>query len=138
MFLQCYKNGLDWWTVLGFKYDHGSLPLKVGAALQQPDATVPAQDGIIVASRPDLFRFGEKTHGLFKQGQQRVGRVSGAELGLRPAFVQQPHIIGPLVSILEAAKSALNLAIAVRGDTQELVGECETEQAERQLVFRLN
>src|ERR1700741_2247219 len=132
------KTSLDRRTVVCVKYYRCLLPLKISAALQQPDATVPTKDGVIIAGRPDLFRFRKAAHGFFEERQQRVWRVSGPQLGFCAAFMQEARIIGPLVGILQAAKGALNLGIAVRRDAQELIREGKPKEAESELVVRLD
>jgi hypothetical protein len=38
--------------------------MKVRPALQKPDATVPAKNTVVIAGRPDLFRFLKTMHGF--------------------------------------------------------------------------
>ena len=65
-----------------------TLEMKVRPAFQQPDATIPAQNAIVIACRPDFFRFRKAVHGFFHQRQESVRRVADEELGLRMALVQ--------------------------------------------------
>ena len=39
--------------------------MKVRPAFQQPDATIPAQNAVVIACGPDFFRFRKAAHGFF-------------------------------------------------------------------------
>ncbi len=57
-------------------------------SLEKADAAVPAEDGVVVSGGTNFFGFAEALQGEFEEREKRVGRLAGAELGLRAAFVE--------------------------------------------------
>src|SRR5581483_11459011 len=96
-------------------------------ALNQANASVPAENCIIVACRAKFLRLLVAPHRLFQKDQQGMGGTPGAELRLGPSFVQNSHVVEPLVGIREALKRALSLQVAVRGGACELIRDGQAE-----------
>ena len=67
-----------------------------------------------------------------------MGRLADAELGFGAAFVEQAAIVVALVRISEALKNFLGFAVTVCGDAEKLVGDGEAEEAQGELVLRLD
>src|SRR5256885_16488054 len=74
--------------ILGFKGSGSALEMKVWPAFQQSDATIPTENAVVVADRPNLFRLGKAAHGLFNERQENVRSVADQELGLGMAFMR--------------------------------------------------
>ena len=66
-----------------------------------------------------------------------MGRTAGSELRLGAAFMQDSHVVEVLVLIGKPVKSGLDLGIAVRGVSDELVGDGESQVAQGDLIFRI-
>ena len=63
------------------------LFMKARMALEQPGATVPAKDRIIVAHRTNHFRFREAAHRFPEERGEGVGRAADTHLCLGSAFM---------------------------------------------------
>ena len=108
--------------------------MKIGAAFQEPDATVPAENTVVVANGADFFGFGETAHGLFDEGQKDVRGIADEKLGLGAALVKQTRVVETLVGIAQALEEGEHLWIAIGGSAEKLIGDGETEHAECELV----
>ena|ERR1700730_2852750 len=106
--------------------------------LQQAGASIPAKKGIVVFRGTNRLGFGEATHCLCKERGEGKGRAADAHLCLRSPFMQETGVIKALVALGESLKKLFRFAMAIRRVSGELVGNCQAEQAERQLVFGLN
>src|ERR1700694_5462751 len=107
-------------------------------ALQQPRATVPAKDGIVVARRPNHFRSREAAHPLFKKRSQGMRRASYMHLRLGSPLMQQTGVIETFVALDEVLEQMFDFSGTIRGVSAELVGDRQAKQAKRQLVLRLD
>src|SRR2546427_5320396 len=58
--------------ILGVEGRRAAIKMKIGAAFEEPDATVPAENTVVVAGGADFFRFGEAAHGFFDERQEGV------------------------------------------------------------------
>ena len=74
--------------ILGIKVSALPLEMKVAPAFQQSDATIPAENAVVIAGRPNFFCFRKAAHGFFNQRQENVRSVADQKLGLGVAFVQ--------------------------------------------------
>ena len=109
-----------------------------GGRLEEANAIVPAEEGVVVVGGADFFGFGVAGEGAFEKRQKSDGRLADAELGFGAAFVEQAAIVVALVGISEALKNFLGFAVAVGGDAEKLVGDGEAEEAQGELVLRLD
>src|SRR6266478_3091207 len=91
--------------ILRVKSRGRAFKMKIGAALQQSDAAVPAKNAVVVAGGTNFLRFGEAAHGFFDQWQKDVRRVADNELRLGAAFVQKATIIVLLVGVTQTLKN---------------------------------
>src|SRR5437773_11156905 len=83
------RRRVDGRHILGIKGRGSALEMKVGPAFQQSDATIPSENAVVIAGRPNLFRIGKAAQGFFKQRQENVRSVADRELRLGVASVQQ-------------------------------------------------
>ena len=111
------------------------LLLSGRVAVQQANATIPAENGIVIARRMDFLGFGETAQSFFKKNAKGVRGAAGAELHFRTAFIEKAEIIEALVGILEALKNALDFRVTVRRSASELVGDRQAEDAESELML---
>src|SRR5260370_23359838 len=84
--------------------DDTLLQTQIGTAFQQPHATVPAEDGVVVALWAQLFRFREAAQRLLPQRSERVSESPRMNLRLDAAFVAQAGVIKALVGVAQAAQ----------------------------------
>src|SRR2546423_3057605 len=80
------------------------VPIGIDADLQNPDATVPTQDRVVVSMRPDRFGFFEVGERCFEQRRDGVRRASGFELRFGLALVQDSGVVELLVLVLQTLK----------------------------------
>ena len=74
--------------ILGVEGRGAAIKVKIRAAFQEPDTTVPAENAVIVSDGADFFRLGEAAHGFFNQRQKNVRGIADDKLGLRAALVE--------------------------------------------------
>ena len=58
--------GLAGWSVFGFEGGELFLPLEAGG-LEEADAAVPAEDGVVVSGGTNFFSFAEALEGAFEE-----------------------------------------------------------------------
>src|SRR5258708_17357995 len=75
-------RGVDGRHILGIKGRGSALEMKVGPAFQQSDATIPSENAVVIAGRPNLFRVGKASHGFFNQRQENVRGAAAHAVGL--------------------------------------------------------
>src|SRR5260370_37629803 len=109
--------------------------MEVGPAFQQPDATVPAENAVVIAGRPNSLRLPKASQGCFNQGQKNVRSVADEQLGLGAALVEQAGVVMTLVGIPKHLKTGLRFGVAIGGGPDELVGDGKTEQAASELML---
>src|SRR5271170_1752480 len=107
-------------------------------ALQQPGATVPTKNSIVVPRGTDRFGFREAAHRLREKWGKSVRRAPHAHLGFRPPFMQQTGVVEALVTLGESLEKLCCLPNAIRCVSTELVGDGQAQQAKRQLMFGLD
>src|SRR5437667_9013292 len=108
--------------ILGVEGRRAAIKMKIGAAFEEPDATVPAENTVVVAGGADFFRFGEAAHGFFDERQEEVRGIADEELGLGAAPVEQTSVIETLVGIAQTLKNGQDFRIAVGGRADKLIG----------------
>src|SRR6266568_58812 len=113
------------------------LQTQIGTAFQQPHATVPAEDGVVVALWAQLLRFREAAQRLLQKRSQRVRETPGTELRFDAAFVEQAGVIKALVGVAQGGKNGIGFRIAVRGGAGELVGDGEPQHPAGELMVRV-
>jgi hypothetical protein len=106
--------------------------------LQEADAAVPAEDGVVIACWPDFFGFAEVFEGTFEERKKRMRRLSGAELGLGAALVEDAGVVEAFVGVGEFLEDFFDLAAAIGHGAEKLVGDRETEKAKSELLFRFD
>src|SRR3984893_179560 len=106
--------------------------------LQQSGAPVPAKKSIVVVRGTNRLSCGEAAHRLREERGEGMRRASHAHLRLRSPFMQETRVIKPFVALGESLEKLFRFAMAIRRVSRELVGNCQAEQAERELVFGLN
>ena len=74
---------------------------EAGMALQQPGATVPAKNSIVVARGTNRFGFREAAHRLREKWGESVRRASHAHLRFRSPFMKQPGVVEAFVALGE-------------------------------------
>src|SRR5712692_7246009 len=117
---------------------HGILlQTQIGAAFQQPHATVPAEDGVVVALGAQLLRFREAAQRLLEKRSQRVCEAPGMELRFDAAFVEQTGVVKPLVGVAQGGKNGVGFCVAVGGGAGELVGDGESQHPAGELMVRV-
>src|SRR5579859_6069743 len=77
------------------------VPLSVTVALEQADATIPAQNAIIISLRPEGLSLVEAAQRLFQRHQQSVRRASRGKLRLDAALVQDSCVVQALIFVGE-------------------------------------
>ena len=105
---------------------------------EEADAAVPAKDAVVVADGADFFGFGETVEGFFDEGKKNVGSASGKELGFGAALEEEAGVIEAFVRIAQGLEDGAALLVAVGGDTEELVGDGETQHAASELLLGLD
>jgi len=103
--------------------------------MQQAHAAIPAKDGIVVSCWTDFFGLSERAHGMFKERQHSIGRLSCMELRFRTTFVCDPCVVQPLVAVLELLKALFGFADSIGRTTRELICEREPEQPQCELML---
>lgn len=91
--------------ILGVEGRRAAIKMKIGAAFEEPDATVPAENTVVIASGADFFRFGEAAHSFFDERQEDVRGVADEELGLGATLVEQAGVVEALVGIVQTLKN---------------------------------
>jgi len=109
--------------------------MKIRAALQEPDAAIPAQDAVVIAGRADFLRSGEAAHGFFYKREECSGIIANEKLRFGAAFEYQACVVGLLVGIVQTLENRESFGITVTGGADELVGDGETQEAEGELVL---
>ena len=110
------------------------FPLKT-RRLEEADAAVPAEDGIVVAGGANFFGFGEALESAFEEWQKCVGRLAGAKLGLGATLVKDAGVVETLVNVGKFQEDFFGVAVTVRAAARELIGDGKAEKAERELLF---
>src|SRR5579863_10309992 len=100
-------------------------------ALQQPGATVPAKNSVVVPRGTNRFGFREAAHRLREKRGKSVRRAPHAHLGFRPPFMQQTGVVEALVGLSESLEKLFCFCRAIRCVSTELVGDRQAQQAER-------
>jgi hypothetical protein len=60
------NGNVDWWSVFALEVGGTRMcGVKFGAGLQEADATVPAEDAVVVAGWADFLGFSEMVEGFF-------------------------------------------------------------------------
>ena len=95
----------DGWGILGVKGRRAAIKMKIGAAFEEPDATVPAENAVVIAGGTDFFRFGKAAHGFFDKRQKDVRGIADEELGLGAALIEQAGVVEALVGITQTLKN---------------------------------
>jgi len=106
--------------------------------LQEADAAVPAEDGVVVFGGTNFFGFGEALQGSFEEREKRVGRLTGAELGFGSTLVEDACVVEALVNVGEFQEDFFGVTVTVGAVARELVGDGKAEEAERELLFRFD
>src|SRR5882724_1622164 len=91
--------------ILGVEGHRAAIKMKIRAAFQEPDATVPAENAVIIAGGADFLRFGEAAHGFFDERQKNVRGIADNELRLGAALVEQAGVVEALVGIAQTLKN---------------------------------
>lgn len=112
--------------------------MKIRAALQEPDAAIPAQDAVIIAGRADFLGSGEAAHGFFDVREECAGIIANEKLCFGAAFEHQACVVGLLVRIVQTLENRESFGMTVTRGTDELVGDGETKEAEGELVLGIN
>ena len=112
--------------------------VKFGAGLEEADATVPAEDAVVIAGGAEFLGFGEAAQSLFNKGKKNVRRTSGLKLGFGAAFVEKAGVVASLVGIAERLKDGLDFRVAIGGQAGELVGDGQAEHAASELMIGID
>src|SRR6266478_8216096 len=112
--------------------------MKLGAAFEEADAAVPAEDAVVVAGGANFLGFGEAAQGFFDERKKNVRGVPGAKLGFGAALVEEAGVVVALVGVAQTLKNGEHFRIAVAGGAGELVGDGEAEHAAGELMVRIN
>src|SRR5882762_7047335 len=91
--------------ILGVKGRRPAIKMKIGTAFQEPDATVPAENTVVIAGGTDFFRFGKTAHGFFDKRQKDVRGIADEKLGLGAALIEQAGVIEALVGVAQTLKN---------------------------------
>src|SRR5713101_8892 len=91
--------------ILGAEGRRAAVKIKIGATFQEPDATVPAENAVVIANGADFLRFREAAHGFFDKRQKDVRGVADQELGLGAALVEQAGVVEALVGVAQTLKN---------------------------------
>jgi len=103
--------------------------------LEEADAAVPAEDGVVVAGGANFFGFTKTLQGAFEEREKCVWRLAGAKLGLGATLVKDACVVETLVNVGEFQEDFFGVAVTVRAAARELVGDGKAEKAERELLF---
>lgn len=106
--------------------------------MEEADAAIPAEDGVVVAMGADFFGFAEADESAFEKRKHRVGGLAGVKLGFGAAFAEEAGVVKALVGIGEALENLFGFAKAIHGDAEKLVGDGEAEKAQGELVIRVD
>jgi len=101
------------------------LGVELGMGFEEADATVPAEDAVVIADGTDFFGFGEILEGFFDEGKKDVGGAAGAELGLRAALEEEAGVVEAFVGIAQGLENGAAFFVTIAGDAEELVGDGE-------------
>src|SRR5205814_2902474 len=81
------------------------------------------------------FKVGER---FFEQWRDRVRRASGRKLSLRLPLVKNSGVVKALVFVAQTLENGFRFVVAIGGTAAELIGDRETEQTQRCLVFGIS
>ena len=110
------------------------FPLEAGG-LEEADATVPSEDGVIVACGANFFGFAKTLQCAFEEREKCVWRLTGAELSFGATLVKDACVVEALVNVSEFQEDFFGVTVTVRAAARELVGDGKAEKAERELLF---
>ncbi len=82
------RRGADGRHILGVKRRGRTFKIKIRAALQQADATIPAENAVVIAGGANFLRLRKAAHGFFNQWQENVRGVADEQLRFGVALVQ--------------------------------------------------
>src|SRR5882672_5178607 len=99
------RGRADGWGILSVESRRTAVKIKIGATFQEPDATVPAENAVVIADGADFFRFGKTAHGFFDKRQKDMRGIADQELGLGAALVEQAGVVEALVGIAQTLKN---------------------------------
>src|SRR6267378_6943236 len=91
--------------ILGVKGRRAAIKMKIGTAFQEPDATVPTENAVIIAGGADFFRFGKAAHGFFDKRQKDVRGVADKELRFGAALIELARGVEALAGIPQATEN---------------------------------
>src|SRR5262249_19860979 len=106
--------------------------------LEEADAAVPAEDGVVVARGTDFFGFAGILQSAFEQRKKRVRRLAGAELGLGTALVKNSGVVEALVIVGKTLEDFFAFAIAIGSAAEKLVSDGKTEHTKGELLLGLD
>src|SRR6266481_4666591 len=135
LFSQGENVGSDRRAIESVERGEVGFPFEFGAALQEPDAAIPAKDGVVVAGRMDLLGLGKTMQGALHKREQGVWSAAGAKLGFHTAFVEKASVVMTLIRIGKALEDFLDFGVAVGAFSGELVGDGEAEGTQSQHVL---
>src|SRR5438445_7516989 len=95
-------SDLDWRAVAGVNGLDQFLPVRVDAALYNSRATIPAQDRVVVAVRPNRFCSGKESQRFFEQWCNSMWGAARSELGFRLPFMKNSRVVELLVLVPQA------------------------------------
>ena len=98
--------------------------------MEQAHAAVPAQDGVVIARRADLFCCGKALQCPLQQRVNHMRQLPGAKLRLGAPLVQKSRIVRLFVAVGQALEGFLGFAAAVGNTSRELIGDGKAEKAE--------
>ena len=97
--------------------------------MEEADAAVPAEDGVVVAGGANFFGFTKTLQGAFEEREKRMGRLAGAELGFGATLVKNARVVEALVNVGEFQEDFFSVAVAVGDAARELIGNGKAEEA---------
>ncbi len=111
-----------------------ALGLEIRISLHEPNAGVPAEDGIVVASRPYRFRDLVEVHGPLQPLAGDVLRGVVLKQGSSPALIGDPGIVGAFVIRCERLGDRFAFRQACPALLAELVGNRKKQHARGRLA----
>src|SRR5258708_1464003 len=74
-------------------------------SLDDPRASVPAEQGVVIAGRPYFLRLLEPVHGFLEKIVGLIPAVRGVlrQLGLGAPFRENPRVVGAIIFALDAS-----------------------------------
>jgi len=103
--------------------------------LQEADAAVPAENGVVVSGGANFFGFAEILQCAFEERKQRMRLLADAKPSFGAAFIEDAGVVEAFVGVREFLENFFDFAIAIGGAARELVRDGKSEQAERELLF---